>query len=58
MQIDIAKVREMLEKRELEELKWLPTDIMLADGLTKRGSDQHHIVEKLRRTLQTGRFAI
>ena len=39
LRIDIAIIREMLEKKEIEKVNWIPTKEQLADCLTKRGSN-------------------
>ena len=35
--VEIAKVKEAMERGEVESVKWIPTQDMLADVLTKRG---------------------
>lgn len=47
LQIDINMLREMLEKHEISELRWIPTEDQLANSLTKVGAS----TEKLRRVL-------
>ena len=33
----MAILREMLNKKELENIVWIPTDVQIADSLTKKG---------------------
>ena len=56
--VDIARTRELLETKDIKEIKWLASEFMLADPLTKKGVHTNPIVEKLRITLNTGHFAI
>ena len=35
--VEIAKIKEAIERKEIERVKWVPTQSMLADVLTKRG---------------------
>ena len=35
--VEIAKIKEAIERKEIERIKWIPTQSMLADVLTKRG---------------------
>ena len=44
--IDMAALREMIEKKELD-LKWVRTDQQLADVLTKAGANKQKLVEAL-----------
>ena len=37
LRIEMAILREMLFKRELSNIAWIPTDIQVADALTKKG---------------------
>ena len=54
LRIDIAIVKQMLEKRELDGINWVSTDKQLADCLTKAGADP----AKLMCALETGRVNI
>ena len=57
-QIHVAKIREALEHKEVKEVKWLPTDMMLADGLTKKSDKRFKNLELLIQTFKTGQFAV
>ena len=46
----------MLEKKEVNEVRWLPTSFQLADGLTKKGASQQMM--ELRKTFTNGQFSI
>ena len=37
LRIEMSILREMLNKSELKSMKWIPTDIQIADSLTKKG---------------------
>ena len=50
LRIDIGIIKEMLDRKELEEVRWCSTDKQLADVLTKRGADG----AKLMNSLSTG----
>ena len=51
----VALMKEMLEKKEVEKIKWVNTDDMLADVLTKRGGNSSIIKEVVtRNTVLTG----
>ena len=47
LRIEISILREMLSKREIDEIIWIPTDCQLADSLTKRGVPSYKILDKL-----------
>ena len=42
--VEIAKVKEAIERKEIERIKWIP---MLADVLTKRGVNKAQLIEAL-----------
>ena len=52
VQIDSAKIREMLERKEVENIQWISTDLQLADVLTKRGVAKSPLLN----TLEEGKF--
>ena len=35
--MEMAILREMLERKEITEISWVPTDTQIADSLTKKG---------------------
>ena len=39
LRIDLAIIKQMLERQELAGLQWIPSNIQLADCLTKQGAD-------------------
>ena len=43
LRIDIAVLRDMLERREVEEVSWVNTSMQLADCLTKKGASSRHL---------------
>ena len=36
LRIEIAIMREMVKKKEIAEISWIPTDVQIADSLTKK----------------------
>ena len=48
LELDIAIVREMLDKTELDKVEWVPTDQQLADCLTKRGASSEKLLDALK----------
>ena len=48
LELDIAIVREMLDKKELDKVEWVPTDQQLADCLTKRGASSEKLLDALK----------
>ena len=47
---EIGSIKEMMKKGKLQQLKWVPTELMLADALTKKGVNSL----KLLKVMQTG----
>ena len=37
LRIEMAILREMIERKEIAETYWIPTDVQIADFLTKKG---------------------
>jgi len=52
IQIDAAKVREMLETGEVQSIQLVNNSLQVADALTKKGAATSHLVN----TLEEGRF--
>ena len=50
--IEVAKIKEMIEKRQVQEVSWIDTDHQMADTLTKRGVGEEVLVN----TINNGRF--
>ena len=50
VRLDIAELREELSKGTIKSIVWIPTELMLADGLTKKGA----CCRDLCTTLETG----
>ena len=46
---EIGSVKEMLKNGELKELKWVPTNLMLADALTKKGVNSLKLMEVMQK---------
>ena len=40
----MAVLREMLERKELTEISWVPTDTQIADSVTKKGMPSFKIL--------------
>ena len=45
LQMDISLLREMLEKKELKTVDWVPTERQLADCLTKKGASSRKLLQ-------------
>ena len=52
IQIDAAKIREMLETGEVQSIQLVSSNIQVADALTKKGAPTSHLIS----TLEQGRF--
>ena len=50
--LDLAKIKQMLERGEVDTVSWVPTDYQLADPLTKRGRTKISMIQ----TLREGKF--
>ena len=48
LRIDIGIIKQMLEREEIEEVKWCPTEEQPADVLTKRGALGNKLVSMLK----------
>ena len=48
LELDIAIIREMLEKKELAKVEWVSTAHQLADCLTKRGASSEKLLDALK----------
>ena len=48
LRVDIAVLRDMIERKELKEVSWVPTKQQLADCLTKRGACTQQLCAALR----------
>ena len=44
LRIEMAVLREMLERKEITEISWVPTDTQIADSLTKKGMPSFKIL--------------
>ena len=47
LRIEISILREMLRKKEIDEITWIPTNCQIADSLTKRGVPSYKILNKV-----------
>ena len=47
LQMDISVLREMIEKKELSKVEWVPTERQLADCLTKKGASSRKLLMAL-----------
>ncbi len=53
MRLNVARIKEYLDLEEIEEkVKWIPTNHMLADSLTKSRADSSRLI----RVLETGKM--
>ena len=52
--LDIAAIKQLLEKKEVRSVRWIPGNLQLADCLTKRGAAG----QQLRETIQSGRLDV
>ena len=50
---EIGSIKEMLKNGELKELKWVPTNLMIADALTKKGVNSLKLME----VMQNGKLS-
>ena len=48
LNMDMMIIREMLDKGEINEIRWVPTDKQLADCLTKKGAARNKLLLALR----------
>ena len=46
-EMDVSIVREMLEKGEVKEVEWVPTEQQLADCLAKKGASSKKLLQAL-----------
>ena len=54
LRIDVGSIKEMLRKKEIEKVQWIPGEKMMANTLTKRGASSFDLL----RCIQEGRMAI
>jgi len=47
MRFNVARIKEFLELKEVEEIRWVPTHMMLADSLTKSKADSSRLIRLL-----------
>ena len=47
LRIEISILREMLRKKEINEISWIPTNCQIADSLTKRGVPSYKILNQV-----------
>ena len=45
LQVDLGEVQRLLEEGEIQDVKWIPTESQLADGLTKRYVSMNNLLE-------------
>ena len=45
LRINMAVLRDLLLRRELHDVSWVPTSCQLADALTKKGADAEPLIE-------------
>ena len=49
---EVVSIREQLEMKEVQEVKWIPSELQLADGLTKGTASPESLIH----VLTTGQF--
>ena len=54
LRIDVGSIKEMLNKKEVMKVQWIPGEKMIANALTKRGASSFDLL----RCIQEGRLAI
>ena len=47
LQLDICYLRDMIERKEINAITWIPTDVQLADCLTKRSASSQELIHIL-----------
>ena len=52
LQIDISVLRDMIQTVEIEEFRWVPTKLQIANALTKAGTSPDYLLRVLRRQLR------
>jgi len=50
LRIDVAAIKQMVEKKEVNQVKWVPTQLQIADCLSKRGASCSNMM----RIIETG----
>jgi len=48
MRLHVERIKDHLESKDIETVKWIPTDKMLADPLTKMKADSSNLTNLLR----------
>ena len=52
LRIDISALREMLANKEIEEVRWVPTNHQLADCLTKQGAKYDKLLAVIKQQMR------
>ena len=52
MRLNVARIKEYLDLKEIAMIKWVPTTQMLADSLTKSRADPSRLIK----VLETGKM--
>ena len=52
MRVDLGEVQRLLEEGEVQDVKWIPTELQLADGLTKRDVSMNNLLELVSKDYQ------
>ena len=48
LQIEVAVLRDMIKQRDVQEIRWIPTKLNLADSLTKAGANTAYLMSVLK----------
>ena len=49
LRLNILGIKSMLEKKEIDSVKWIDTKSQLADGLTKKGTCRDNLIHAISR---------
>ena len=44
LQVDLGELQRLLEEGEVQDVKWIPTELQLSDGLTKRDVSMNNLL--------------
>ena len=45
LRVDLGEVQRLLDEGEVQDVKWIPTEFQLADGLMKRDVSMNNLLE-------------
>ena len=50
--IDACVLRDMIRNKEINDFRWVPTDMQLSNALTKQGASAYSLIELLNNKLR------